>query len=176
MASPTLAADTCRWLTSTVGTGRVVQALMEENTGKVEYRYGAVFNNGTSESRSIFFSSGMLAGQIGVVKTFTTTPAYDATVTTAVTTALPNAAIVPVLNSTADGSRTVFTFTPPLGTPTAPAVAAGTTGQTAVNLVITDNSGNEGFFTIFRSTDNATFTPSGTVNTSSVSGTGGTVA
>ena len=161
---------------STVGTGSVVQALMEENTGKVEYRYGAVFNNGTSESRSIFFSSGMLAGQIGVVKTFTTTPAYDATVTTAVTTALPNAAIVPVLNSTADGARTVFTFTPPLGTPTAPAMAAGTTGLTTVNLVITDNSGNEGFFTIFRSTDNVTFIPSGTVNTSSVSGTGGTVA
>jgi hypothetical protein len=160
---------------STVGTGSVVQAILEENTGKIEYRYGAVFNNSTGVTRSIFISNGTAAGQIGVVKTYNTTPTYDATVTSATTTALADNAVVPVLNSTADGSRTVFTFTPTSGTPAAPTVATSAVGQVSLNLVITDNSTTETYFTISRSTDNITFAVVGTVPSTTSAGTGSTV-
>ena len=160
---------------STVGTGSVVQALMEENTGKIEYRYGAVYNNSTSQSRAIFLSSGSSAGQIGLVKTFTTTPTYDATVTAATTTALPDNAAVPVLNSTADGARTVFTFTPTYtATPAVPSVSGTATGPVTLSLTITDNSTTETFFAVYRSTDNTNFTLVGSVNSTTPAGTGTT--
>ena len=162
---------------STAGTGSVVQAILEENTGKVEYRYGAVFNNSTSAlTRSIFISAGSNAGQIGVVTNYIATPTYDATATTATTTSMPASAAVPVLSSTADGSRTVFAFTPvQTGTPTTPAVTTTAITQTGMTLVITDNSTNETFFSVSRSTDNVTFTPVGSVAASAFTGTGSTV-
>ncbi|GAB3575506.1 hypothetical protein GCM10027345_10870 [Hymenobacter daeguensis] len=161
---------------STVGTGSVVQAILEENTGKVEYRYGTVFNNSTATaSRSIFISAGTSAGQIGVVTNFVATPTYDATATSATTSTLPANAVVPVLSSTADGSRTVFTFTPTSGTPAAPGVATAAVGQASLNLVITDNSTNETYFTVSRSTDNTTFAVVGTAPSTTTAATGGTV-
>ncbi|RYY09964.1 MAG: hypothetical protein EOO36_21345, partial [Cytophagaceae bacterium] len=164
---------------STVATGSVVQAVLEENTGKIEFRYGAVYNNSTSITRPIFISAGNTAGKIGLVKTFTTTPTYDATVTstsaTASLTALPDNAAVPVLNSAADGARTVFTFTPTL-TPAAPAVAFSAVTQVGLSVDITDNSTTEYTFSVFRSTDNVTFAFVGSVATSSSTGTGTTVS
>ena len=97
------------------GTPTQVQIVLEENTGKVEYRYGTVFNNSTATAaRSVFISAGTSAGQIGVVTTLVTTPTYDATATSATTSTFPLNAAVPVLSSTADGARTVFAFTPTL--------------------------------------------------------------
>ncbi|GAB2858093.1 hypothetical protein GCM10027044_17630 [Hymenobacter ruber] len=161
---------------STVATGSVVQAILEENTGKVEYRYGAVYNNSTAVSRPIFISAGTNAGQIGVVKTFNTTPTYDATVTSATTTTLVDNAAVAVLNSTADGARTTFAFTPTLaGTPATPGLASGAVGQTTVSLTITDNSTNESFFAVSSSTDNVNFTVVGAAQSNSITGTGSTV-
>ncbi|WP_210518218.1 T9SS type A sorting domain-containing protein [Hymenobacter terricola] len=161
--------------TPAAGTPVQVQAILEENTGKVEYRYGAAFNNGTSVTRSIFISAGTNAGQIGVVKTFNATPTYDATVTSATATTLADNAAIAVLNSSADGSRTVFVFTPLSGTPVAPGLAASAVGQASLNLVITDNSTNETYFTVSRSTDNTTFTTVGTVASTTAAATGGTV-
>ncbi|MCC2547241.1 T9SS type A sorting domain-containing protein [Hymenobacter sp. BT175] len=157
------------------GTPSQIQVVLEENTGKIEYRYGEVFNNGTSVTRSIFISAGTAAGQIGVVKTFNATPTYDATVTSATTTSLTNSAAVAVLNSTADGARTVFTFTPLSGIPATPSVALTAVGQGSLNVVITDNSTNETFFVVSRSVDNITFTTVGTVASTSVTGTGTTL-
>ncbi|WP_201987624.1 beta strand repeat-containing protein, partial [Hymenobacter rubidus] len=157
------------------GTGSLVQAILEENTGKVEYRYGAMYNNSTSTVRSIFISAGTSAGQIGLVKTFTTTPTYDATVTSATTTTLPDNAVVPVLNSTADGARTVFTFMPTTVAPAAPTVTFTALTQTSLTVNILDNSTNEFTFAVYRSTDNVTFTLVGTVATTSTTGTGSTV-
>jgi hypothetical protein len=157
------------------GTPTQVQAILEENTGRVEYRYGGVFNNGTSVTRSIFISAGSSAGQIGVVTTFTTTPTYDATVTSATTTALPDNAAVAGLNSAADGARRTFTFTPPTAAVTAPTVTLSNVLQTTLTVNILDNSTNEGSFSVFRSTDNVNFTLLGTVPTGSSSGTGSTV-
>ncbi|MFD2719065.1 T9SS type A sorting domain-containing protein [Hymenobacter monticola] len=156
------------------GTPTQVQVVLEENTGKIEYRYGAAYNNGTGVTRAIFISSGTSAGQIGVVKTFNTTPTYDATVTTATTTSLADNTAIAVLNSTADGSRTVFTFTPTV-VPAVPTVALTAVTQTSLTVSITDNSTNEYSFSVLRSTDNVTFTSVGTVATSSSSGTGSTV-
>ncbi|MBF9221562.1 T9SS type A sorting domain-containing protein [Hymenobacter ruricola] len=155
------------------GTPTQVQVVLEENTGRIEYRYGTAYNNSTSVTRAIFISSGTSASQIGVVKTFNTTPTYDATVTSATTTSLADNAAIGVLNSAADGSRTVFAFTPPSGTPVAPAVAATTVGQTNATLTITDNSTNEGYFVISRSTDNVTFAAVGTLLTTGSAATGG---
>ncbi|MGI4870372.1 MAG: hypothetical protein ACRYFX_04235, partial [Janthinobacterium lividum] len=160
---------------STVGTGSVVQAVLEENTGKIEYHYGTVFNNSTSTAaRSVFISAGTSAGQIGVVTNLVTTPAYDATATSATTSTFPANASVPVLNSTADGSRTVFTFTPPSGTPATPGLTISAVGQASLTLNITDNSTNEGYYTIARSTDNITFTTLATVLSTTIVATGGT--
>ncbi|MBD2723738.1 Ig-like domain-containing protein [Hymenobacter armeniacus] len=156
------------------GTGSVMQVLLEENTGKIEYRYGSVYNNSTSVTRSLFISAGTSAGQIGVVKTYNATPTYDATVTTATTTSLADNAPVGVLSSTADGARTVFTFTP-TATPAAPTVALTAVTQTTLTVSITDNSTNEYSFSVLRSTDNITFTSVGSVTSSSSSGTGSTV-
>jgi hypothetical protein len=157
------------------GTPTQVQAILEENTGKVEYRYGGAFNNGTTVTRSIFISAGTAAGQIGVVKTFNATPTYDATVTSATTTSLADNAAIAVLNSTADGARTTFSFTPPSGTPAAPTVTASAITPAGLTLTITDNSTNEGYYTVSRSTDNTTFTVVGTVLSTAVAATGGTV-
>jgi hypothetical protein len=158
------------------GTPTQVQVILEENTGKVEYRYGTVFNNSTSTTtRSIFISAGTSAGQIGVVTTFVTTPTYNSTATSATTSTLPANAAVPVLSSTADGSRTTFTFTPVSGMPAAPAVATTAVGQASLNLVITDNSTNETYFTVSRSTDNITFATVGSVLSTTTAATGGTV-
>jgi hypothetical protein len=159
---------------STAATGSLVQAVLEENTGKIEFRYGSVYNNSTSISRSIFIAAGTAAGKIGVVTTFTTSPTYDATATSATTTALPDNAVVPVLNSTADGARTVFTFTP-TATAVAPTVSLTAVTQTSLTVNITDNSTNEYSFSVYRSTDNVVFTLLGTVATTSTSGTGGAV-
>jgi hypothetical protein len=156
------------------GTPTQVQVLLEENTGKIEYRYGAAYNNSTGVTRAIFISSGTSAGQIGVVKTFNTTPTYDATVTSATTSSLTDNAPIGVLNSATDGSRTVFTFTPTV-VPAAPTVAFTAVTQTSLTVNITDNSTNEYTFSVLRSTDNITFTSVGTVATSSTTGTGSTV-
>ncbi|MDB5235864.1 MAG: hypothetical protein JWR44_2857 [Hymenobacter sp.] len=161
---------------STVGTGSVVQLLLEENTGKVEYRYGAVYNNSTGITRSIYISAGTSAGQIGVVKTFTTTPTYDATVTTATTTALPDNAVVTGLNSTADGARTVFTFTPPTTAPAAPGITFTNVAQTTLTVNITDNSTNEYTYSIYRSTDNVAFTLVSTLASTTTAATGAVLA
>ncbi|MDB5269533.1 MAG: hypothetical protein JWP58_2573 [Hymenobacter sp.] len=157
------------------GTPTQVQVVLEENTGKIEYRYGTAYNNSTGVTRSIFISSGTSAGQIGVVKTFNATPTYDATVaTTPTATTLADNAAIGVLNSTADGSRTVFAFTPTV-VPAVPTVALTGVTQTTLTVSITDNSTNEYSFSVLRSTDNVTFTSVGTVATSSSSGTGSTV-
>ncbi|UOQ97899.1 T9SS type A sorting domain-containing protein [Hymenobacter sp. 5317J-9] len=156
------------------GTPTQVQVVLEENTGKIEYRYGTAYNNGTGVTRAIFISAGTSAGQIGAVKTFNTTPTYDATVTSATATTLADNAAMGVLSSTADGSRTVFSFTPTV-IPAAPTVALTAVTQTSLTVSITDNSTNEYTFSVLRSTDNVTFTSVGTVATSSSSGTGSTV-
>jgi hypothetical protein len=160
--------------TPAAGTPTQVQVVLEENTGKIEYRYGTAYNNGTSVTRAIFISAGTSAGQIGVVKTFNATPTYDATVTSATTTTLVDNAAIAGLSSTADGSRTVFTFAP-TAVPAAPTVALTAVTQTTLTVSITDNSTNEYSFSVLRSADNVTFTSIGTVTTSSTSGTGGTV-
>jgi hypothetical protein len=55
-----------------------VQTLLYETSGKIEFRYGRMYNMSTSaQSRGIFFSSGTTAGQIGQLTTISGTPTYN---------------------------------------------------------------------------------------------------
>ena len=141
------------------GTGSVVQALISETSGVIEYRYGTMFNNASSSSsRSIGFSNGSTAGTIGVVSTITTTPTYTATATSYTTSSFPATSAMTNLNSTADGSRRTFTFTP-TATPTAAPtnLTFSNVGVVSLTLNWTDNASNEVNYAIYRSTDNTNF-------------------
>ncbi|MBX2930650.1 MAG: T9SS type A sorting domain-containing protein [Chitinophagaceae bacterium] len=135
------------------------QARLYEGTGVIEYVYGQMWNNGASAlAVSAFISSSNTVGTVGAVETIATTPTYNATVTSATTTSMVANAAMANLNSAADGSRRVFTFTPP------PAPAAPTAlnftgiGVTRMTLNWTDNSADEVGFGILRSTDDVTYT------------------
>jgi hypothetical protein len=135
-----------------------MQVRLHEGTGAIEYVYGAMYNY-TSAAKSIFLSSSNVTNTVGCISTIITTPAYNSTATTPVTTTIA-VGNIPNLNSTADGSRRIFTFTPP-ASPTAPTWA--TTPITSVTgngmtLNWNDNSTTEDGFQIYNSTDNVTFT------------------
>lgn len=136
------------------------QARLYISTGIIEYVYGQMWNSSTSaQTNSIGFSSGATAGTLGDVTTIATTPAYLTTGTSYTTTSFVASAAMANLNSAADGSRRVFSFTP--GAPAADPGAAlsfSNVGIGATTLTWTDNATDELGYLIQRSTDNITFT------------------
>jgi hypothetical protein len=147
------------WSTTTT-TFSTYQARIYEN-GTVEYVYGRMFNNNSSAyTSSIGFASSNTAGTIGQFVTITATPTYNSSSTSFTTTSFTASANMTNLNSTADGSRRVFTFTPPA----APAAPTGlnftaVTGSTTT-LNWTDTTGETGY-QIYRSLDGITYTQVG---------------
>ncbi len=144
---------------NTVGTFSRMQVLLYEANGKIEYVYGAMYNNSVAVAGNIFSSSSNTATTVGWIGTIITTPTYNTSVPLTTTTFAATSAITN-LNSAADGSRRVFSFTPPAA-PTAVAWAAtpitnATTSTMKLNWV--DNSSNETGFLIYNSTDNVNFT------------------
>ncbi|MBS7788263.1 hypothetical protein KIH23_13225, partial [Flavobacterium sp. CYK-55] len=140
-------------------------------TGAVEYVYGSMFNSSTSAmSTSIGFATGITAGAIGQVLTINATPTYSSTATSLTTTSFTASSAMANLNSSADGSRRVFSFTPVNTTAPADPTTLTFTGvglnATTVNWV--DNSTNEVGFLITRALD-AGFTTG--VTTTSVAST-----
>lgn len=151
---------------STAATGSLVQLVLNENNGVIEYRYGTVFNNGTSESRTIFMSNG--SGSATNSKFINLTGPAESNTGTAVSNSLPNNAAVTGLNSAADGSRTVFTFTP-ISAPVAPSgISFTNVFSTSITVNWADNSSNELGFLVERSTDGSNFT---TVSTTAANAT-----
>lgn len=141
------------WSTSTT-TFSTYQARIYEN-GTVEYVYGRMYNNNSSsQTTSIGISSAATAGATAVITTLNTTPTLSTTATSFTTTSYTASSDMTNLNSTADGSRRYFRFTP---STTAPADAitmtfsALSSTTTTVNWV--DNSTNEGAFLVTRATD-----------------------
>lgn len=148
-----------------------MQALIYED-GKIEFKYGSMFNNSTSTvSRSIGFSSNNLINTVKSVTVAAAPTDSNAAAPTANTFAL--SAAVANLNSAADGSRWVYTFTPPGGQPAAPTTLTFTgVTSTAITANWIDSSTNESAFQVFRSTDGLNYSLVSTVASTSVGATG----
>jgi hypothetical protein len=134
------------------------QMRLYEGTNVIEFVYGAmkIGTAGTATNFSIGFSSSNTDNTFATVNTAAGTVTSTGAPTTNSYTA---GAVIPNLNSAADGSRTVYRFTPPSPAPTAPSnltftsvVASGMT----LNWV--DNATNESNYIILRSTDGVTYT------------------
>lgn len=99
---------------SSTGTFCTMQVWLYENTNKIDFVYGTMYNmSASAQSRSVFISTGTTSGAIGSVATIVTTPSWVTTGTSAVTSSFTASSYMTNLNSAADGSRRVFTFTPP---------------------------------------------------------------
>jgi len=136
------------------------QLRLYEGTQEIEMVYGRMFQNGTSaQTNTIGFSSGNTSGFVGVVTNINTTPAYVGNVTSYTTTSFPATSDMANLNSTIEGARRFFRFTPNFNSVNGGVVNLSFSSVTAVGLTTNweDNSTNETGFLIERST-NAAFT------------------
>lgn len=99
---------------SDVGTFCTMQVWLYENTDRIDFVYGTMYNMSTSaQSRAAFISTGTTSGAIGSVATIPTTPSWVATGTSLVTSSFLASSNMANLHSSADGSRRVFSFLPP---------------------------------------------------------------
>lgn len=146
------------------------QVRLSETTGVIEFVYGSMTMSalGAADTNSngphIGFSSGNTAGTIGTVTASlsgTPTPTFDGNTATVVANAYTAAGAIPVLTSAADGSRRVFTLTPPVPDPATGLTFTGVTHFTTT-LNWTD-SANEDGYVIYRSTDGVNFVFDGVV-------------
>src|SRR6185437_14140562 len=138
------------------------QIRLHENTGQIELVYGAMNRNastgfgGGMDAQHIGFSINSTAGNIASVDTNNTESTAGAT-PNQFTLGAPMAS----LTSAANGSRRVYTFTPPV--PTAPTALNFTAvGPLAMTLNWTD-SPDEQLYAVYRSTDGVNFTFQGTL-------------
>ncbi|TAF94076.1 MAG: hypothetical protein EAZ47_04810, partial [Bacteroidetes bacterium] len=141
------------------------QAALFETTGAIRFIYGTMFLAASSvQTNSIGFSSSNVAGTVASVNTFTSSPAFVTNSTSYSTVSISNNAAIPVLNSTTDGSRRVFTFTPPASVNAATAATTPINNITVSSMRINWNdASNEVGYDIRRSTDNINFTTVGSV-------------
>jgi len=141
-----------------LGTGSQVQVVLNESSGVVEYRYGSVFNNGTGTTRNIFMSNGSASATNSKYINLTGPAATNTG--TAIDNVFADNAAVSGLNSSSNGSRTVFTFSPASSTtPNAPsAVAFSAVTAISATVTWTDNATNEFGYLVERSTDGINYT------------------
>ncbi len=146
-----------RWAsTPAAGTG-TWQVRLYENTGIIEYVYGAMATNAATQSTvNVGFSTNTTTGTFVSVSS-----SHVATTSGTFATFTPTAnSTVTHLHSTADGSRRVYRFTPTA--PLAPSSLTFTSvGSTNMTLNWVDNAPDELGYAIFRSTDNINFTYAG---------------
>lgn len=151
------------------------QLRLYQASGTIEMVYGQMWNSSTSaQTGVVWFGSSNTTNTVGQLNTITTTPTYSSSATSLTTTSFALSSAMTNLNSSSDGSRTVFTFTPPAAQ-TAPTWQTPTsvTG-TSMQLNWTDNSSSETGFAILRSTDgiNYTYVTTTAANASNYSATG----
>jgi hypothetical protein len=156
------------------------QVRLSETTGVIEFVYGSMTMStqgaASTDSRDphIGFSSSNVAGTVGSVtapQSGTPAPTYDGGSATAVAN-LYTAGAIPALSSVANGSRRIFTFTPP--TPTAP-TSLTFTAVTQVGMTLNwVDSPDELLYAVYRSTDGVNFAFDGTAaqNATSYAATG----
>jgi hypothetical protein len=152
------------------------QVRLRETTGVIEFVYGSMtmstLGAASTDSRdpNIGFSSSNIANRVGSVTAAQSglpVPTYDGASAVPVAN-LYTAGAITVLTSVVDGSRRVFTFTPPI--PTMPGGILSFTSVTALamNLNWTD-SPDELFYAIYRSTDGTNYTFDGTAALNAIS-------
>jgi hypothetical protein len=147
---------------SSTNTGGNMQVRLYEATGVVEYAYGAMSCGTAATARSIGIGSSNTATTAAYIANIVTTPAFTPSASYTTTT-FASVGNIPVLYGATDGSRQVFSFTPPAA-PTAPTSLTFTNvvaGGMTLNWV--DNSSNEAGFVIQRATDGINFTSVGSV-------------
>ncbi len=101
---------------SSPGTGTLstIQVWLNETSNVVDFVYGTMYNNSTSSiSRGVFISTTNTTGNVGSVANITTTPSWVTTGTIAVNSSFTASSNMTNLHSAADGSRRVFSFSPP---------------------------------------------------------------
>jgi CSLREA domain-containing protein len=156
------------------------QARLYETTGVIEYVYGKATMStlGAADANSkdphIGFSSSNTAGTVGSVtapQSGTPAPTYNGASITPVANTY-TAGTITTLNSATDGSRRIFTFTPP--TPTAPTNLTFTSVTPSSYTLNWTDSANETLYAIYRSTDgtNYTFQNTAAQNATSFAATG----
>jgi hypothetical protein len=135
------------------------QARMSETTGVIEFVYGSMTMSTAgaadvnSRDPNIGFSSSNTAGTVGSVtaaQSGAPPPSFDGSSATAVAN-LYTAGAITVLTSASQGSRRIFTFTPPTPTPPTTLSFTAITGV-AMTLNWVD-SPNETIYAVYRSTD-----------------------
>ncbi|WP_291115802.1 T9SS type A sorting domain-containing protein [Flavobacterium sp. UBA6135] len=133
------------------------QLRLYEGTNEIEMVYGRMYNNATTaQTNTVGFSSSNTSGTVGVLTTLNTTPAFVGNVTSYTTTSFPATSDMVNLNSTTDGSRRFFRFSPNTtitGSVQNLTFSAITPSTTTVNWE--DNTTNEVGFAILRATDAA---------------------
>jgi hypothetical protein len=139
------------------------QAWLYEGTGQIKYVYGPMAVGYSSSLTSyVGFSSGTGSNKYATVG-YSTTPA---TVTNTTTTSNSNSAsaTITALNSTSNGSRRNFTFTPP-SPPSAPSsISYPSIKAGSIRLKWTDNSTTEYGFAVYKSLDSVNYSYVGTSN------------
>ena len=159
---------TVEWLNiviPTAGTTSRFQVRLHESAGVIDYIYGTMYNNkATALVTSIYHSSSTAgSGTIGSVASINTnSPTYSSTLLS--TTNLTASSAIPNLTSVADGSRRIFTFSPPAATIAPNWAVTPITNLTGNGMTLNwnDNSTTETGYQIYNSTDNVTFTLVGT--------------
>ncbi len=140
------------------------QIRLFETTGVIQYVYGkatmSTLGAASTNSRdpNIGFSSSNTAGTVGSVtaaQSGTPAPTFNGGSATPVAN-LYTAGVIPALNSAADGSRRVFTFTPP--TPNAPTNLTFTAVAPSSYTLNWADSADETIYAIYRSTDGTNYT------------------
>jgi hypothetical protein len=123
-------------------------------------------NSNTSQSISAFISSTTSSGKIGAVQTIITTPTYVSNVTSAPTTAVSANSAITNLNSSSDGSRRTFLFTPPYGfsDPNTLTFAGTSCSGTTLSWYSSTPTTNVLKYAIYNSIDNVNFNYVNTVN------------
>ena len=158
--------------TGVAGTSTWQMRLFEN--GSIEYIYGpmsAVNISAGDRAPSIGFYAGSGAGNFVAVSY----AAHTASTTTyAANPLIPAVGSIAELNSAAEGARRVYTLTPFSAAPSAPITfSASPIGQSTMTVNWVDNSTNETFFTVGRSTSpTGPFTIVGTVSSTTIAGTG----
>ncbi|NLF43152.1 MAG: hypothetical protein GX587_10695, partial [Bacteroidales bacterium] len=138
--------------------GSTWQIVLHEN-GKIEYRYGRMINEGANNvNASIGFASENLDNKLLSV-TNILTPEVSTLTASVQNELVNNSAYGPItgLHSDADGSRVVYSFTPPAGcaAPTSLTFSDINSGGMTLNWV--DNATTETAYKIFKSDDGVNY-------------------
>ncbi len=146
------------------------QLRLYQATGQIEMVYGKMWNSSTSAQNGvIWFGSSNTANTVGQINSITTTPTYNSTATFLTTTSFTASSAMTNLHSTSDGSRRVFTFTPPAAPANPTALNFPTVGAYGMVLNWTDNATTETGYLVYRSLDGTNYNLVGTLPANSTS-------